>query len=122
MMYIVPSTTPSPSRRRAGFPAPDVRGLVGSVPRNLHLCLAQAIRNLPRSTTLPVVLPLSPRMKEYQAVILRLTQRTRDDEDALTDLLNERSRGGWEADLMTQQGERLTLVFSRPAPADLPAE
>ena len=59
-------------------------------------------------------------MKEYQAVILRLTQRTRDDEDALTDLLNERSRGGWEADLMTQQGDRLTLVFSRPAPADLP--
>ena len=52
-------------------------------------------------------------MKEYQAVILRLTRHTRDDEDALTDLLNERSRGGWEPALMTQDGARVTLVFSR---------
>lgn len=58
-------------------------------------------------------------MKEYQAVILRLSQRTRDDEDALTDLLNERSRSGWEATLVTQHADRMTLVFSRPAPADL---
>ena len=57
-------------------------------------------------------------MKEYQAVILRLSQRTRDDEDALTDLLNERSRGGWNAELMTQHGERVTLIFARPAPVD----
>jgi hypothetical protein len=54
-------------------------------------------------------------MKEYQAVILRLTQHTRDDEDLLTDLLNERSRGGWEPALMTQDGQRVTLVFARPA-------
>jgi hypothetical protein len=52
-------------------------------------------------------------MKEYQAVILKLTQRTREDEDALTDLLNERSRGGWEPALMSQDAERLTVVFSR---------
>jgi len=52
-------------------------------------------------------------MKEYQAVILRLTRHTRDDEDALTDLLNERSRGGWEPAMMTQEGTRLTLVFAR---------
>jgi hypothetical protein len=52
-------------------------------------------------------------MKEYQAVILRLTRHTRDDEDALTDLLNERSRSGWAPALMTQDGARLTLVFSR---------
>ena len=57
-------------------------------------------------------------MKEYQAVILRLSQRTRDDEDALTDLLNERSRSGWEAALVTQHADRMTLVFSRPAPTD----
>ena len=56
-------------------------------------------------------------MKEYQAVILRLTRHTRDDEDALTDLLNERSRGGWEPALMTQDGSRLTLVFSRDTEA-----
>ena len=54
-------------------------------------------------------------MKEYQAVILRLTRRTRDDEDALTDLLNERSRGGWEPVLMTQAEGRITLVFGLPA-------
>jgi hypothetical protein len=53
------------------------------------------------------------RMKEYQAVILRLTRHTRDDEDALTDLLNERSRGGWSPALMTQDGAKLTLVFTR---------
>jgi hypothetical protein len=52
-------------------------------------------------------------MKEYQAVILRLTRHTRDDEDALTDLLNERSRGGWSPALMTQDGAKLTLVFTR---------
>lgn len=57
-------------------------------------------------------------MKEYQAVILRLSRRTRDDEDALTDLLNERSRSGWEATLITQNSERMTVVFSRPAPVE----
>jgi hypothetical protein len=57
-------------------------------------------------------------MKEYQAVILRLTRHTRDDEDALTDLLNERSRGGWEPAMMTQEGTRLTLVFARPSDAE----
>jgi hypothetical protein len=52
-------------------------------------------------------------MKEYQAVILKLTQRTREDEDALTDLLNERSRGGWDPTMMSQDEQRLTVVFSR---------
>jgi len=54
-------------------------------------------------------------MKEYQAVILRLSHRTRDDEDALTDLLNERSRAGWDAAHVTQNEDRLTVIFSRPA-------
>jgi hypothetical protein len=54
-------------------------------------------------------------MKEYQAVVLRLTRHARDDEDALTDLLNERSRGGWEPALMSQDGTRLTIVFQRPS-------
>jgi hypothetical protein len=52
-------------------------------------------------------------LKEYQAVIIRLTRLARDDEDALTDLLNERSRGGWEPAMMTQEGTRLTIVFQR---------
>jgi len=54
-------------------------------------------------------------MKEYQAVILRLTRRQREDEDALTDLLNERSRGGWTPAHMTQDGLRITVIFSRDA-------
>ena len=52
-------------------------------------------------------------MKEYQAVILKLTRRTHDDEDALTDLMNERSRGGWVPALMTQDDVRITLIFAR---------
>jgi hypothetical protein len=54
-------------------------------------------------------------MNEYQAVILRLSRHTRDDEDALTDLLNERSRGGWEPTMMSHDEARLTIVFSRRA-------
>lgn len=54
-------------------------------------------------------------MKEYQAVILRLTRHQREDEDALTDLLNERSRGGWTPTMMSQQELRLTIVFEREA-------
>ncbi|HJU67868.1 MAG TPA: hypothetical protein VJ650_06420 [Gemmatimonadaceae bacterium] len=53
-------------------------------------------------------------MKEYQVVIHRLARHAQDDEVALTDLLNERSRGGWELATMTQDGQRLTLVFQRP--------
>jgi SRSO17 transposase len=57
-------------------------------------------------------------MKEYQAVILRIADRARDDEDALTDLLNERSRAGWEPVLMTQDHQRVTVVFQRQATND----
>jgi hypothetical protein len=55
-------------------------------------------------------------MKEYQAVIHRLTRHQREDEDALTDLLNERSRAGWVPTMMTQDGQRLTIIFGREAP------
>jgi hypothetical protein len=55
-------------------------------------------------------------MKEYQAVILRFGKRVREDEDALTDLLNERSRSGWTPALLTQDADRLTVVFAREAP------
>jgi len=54
-------------------------------------------------------------MKEYQAVIVRLSRRTRDDEDAITDLLNERSRSGWQPEMLSQDTERITVVFSRRA-------
>ena len=55
------------------------------------------------------------RMKEYQAVILRLTRHQREDEDALTDLLNERSRGGWHPAQLAQDASRLTIIFARDA-------
>ncbi|MBL8998467.1 MAG: hypothetical protein KJZ74_12990 [Gemmatimonadales bacterium] len=54
-------------------------------------------------------------MKEYQAVIVRLTRHGREDEDALTDLFNERSRGGWTPTTMSQHDLRLTVIFEREA-------
>jgi hypothetical protein len=58
-----------------------------------------------------------PAMNEYQAVILKLTRHMQEDEDALTDLLNERSRSGWEPVMITQGTTRLTVVFRRPGAA-----
>lgn len=57
-------------------------------------------------------------MKEYQAVVVKLTRHTREDEDTLTDLLNERSRGGWEPALMSQDEQRLIILFQRNAVAE----
>ena len=53
-------------------------------------------------------------MKQYQVVIVRLTGKGRDDEDSLTDLLNERTRMGWNYHAMTQlDSERMAVVFER---------
>lgn len=56
-------------------------------------------------------------MKEYQAVMIRLTHHTREDEESLTDLLNERSRTGWAPTLTVEGaapgGDRLTIIFER---------
>jgi hypothetical protein len=57
-------------------------------------------------------------MKEYQAVVVKLTRHTREDEDTLTDLLNERSRSGWEPAMMAQDQERVTILFQRDAVAE----
>jgi hypothetical protein len=56
-------------------------------------------------------------MKEYQAVVVKLTRHTRENEDTLTDLLNERSRGGWEPALMSQDERQLVIFFRRTAEA-----
>ena len=56
-------------------------------------------------------------MKEYQVVIVRLTRHVRDDEDALTDLLNERSRAGWHPSMLSQDGDRMTVIFERATPS-----
>jgi hypothetical protein len=54
-------------------------------------------------------------MKEYQAVVVKLTRHTRENEDTLTDLLNERIRGGWEPAHISQDKEQLILIFCRSA-------
>jgi hypothetical protein len=53
-------------------------------------------------------------MREYDVVIVRLAARTRPDEEALTDLLNERARAGWEFRSATAlSANRVMAVFSR---------
>jgi hypothetical protein len=57
-------------------------------------------------------------MQEYQTVMVRLAGRARDDEDAMTDLLNERARMGWRYESMTALAtDRLLVVFVRDAGA-----
>ena len=44
----------------------------------------------------------------------QLTGKGRDDEDNLTDLLNERTRGGWQYHDMSQvDTDRVAVVFER---------
>jgi hypothetical protein len=53
-------------------------------------------------------------MKEYQTVIVRMSGRSREDEETLTDLLNERARGGWtDHSLHPLDGNKILLVFTR---------
>jgi hypothetical protein len=47
--------------------------------------------------------------------MLRLSRHARDDEDALTDLLNERSRSGWQLAHLAQDDHRITVIFERPS-------
>jgi hypothetical protein len=57
-------------------------------------------------------------MTEYQVVMLRTTRHPREDEEALTDLLNERSRAGWRLETLAHSDDRMTVVFARePGPA-----
>ena len=70
---------------------------------------------------LPTAGSTFPAMNEYQAVILKLTRHVQEDEDALTDLLNERSRGGWVPAMIAQGTTRMTVVFTRQ-PASPPNE
>ena len=53
-------------------------------------------------------------MKQYQAVIIRLQGNSREDEDAVTDLLNERARMGWlDHSIHPLPEGRVLIVFSR---------
>ncbi len=53
-------------------------------------------------------------MTQYQVAIVRLQRKTREDEETLTDLLNERTRMGWHYHSLTYLGaERAAVVFER---------
>jgi hypothetical protein len=55
-------------------------------------------------------------MRQYDAVLVKLAGRTRPDEEALTDLLNERARVGWQLHAVTSLSSvRILVVFSRDA-------
>ena len=57
-------------------------------------------------------------MKQYQVVIVRMSGKGQDDEDSLTDLLNERTRMGWNFETMTQlESDRVAVVFQRETEA-----
>lgn len=56
-------------------------------------------------------------MREYQVAVARIAGKAREDEETLTDLLNERSRAGWEYHDMTPLGaDRVAVVFTRETP------
>ena len=53
-------------------------------------------------------------MKQYQVAIAKLQSKARDDEETLTDLLNERTRMGWHYHSMLQLAStRVLIVFER---------
>lgn len=55
-------------------------------------------------------------MKQYQVVIYRMQSKVREDEDGLTDLLNERARSGWLLERTTSLSQtRVMLIFVRQA-------
>jgi hypothetical protein len=53
-------------------------------------------------------------MSEYQAILIRLVGRAREDEETVTDELNDRRRGGWSLfQLLPLSPRRLMAVFQR---------
>jgi hypothetical protein len=55
-------------------------------------------------------------MKQYQAVITKLQGKAHEDEETLTDLLNERALAGWFYESSTAlAANRLLIVFVRQA-------
>jgi hypothetical protein len=51
---------------------------------------------------------------EYQAVVIRLSGKVLDDEETLTDELNDRRRAGWAlAQLAPLSPRRVLAVFER---------
>lgn len=51
---------------------------------------------------------------EYQAVVIRLSGKVLDDEETLTDELNDRRRAGWVlAQLAPLSPRRVLAVFER---------
>lgn len=55
-------------------------------------------------------------MRQFQVVIHKLQNRSQEDEDSLTDLLNERARAGWDFHSLSPLADsRTAVVFFRDA-------
>jgi hypothetical protein len=53
-------------------------------------------------------------MSEYQAILIRLSGKVLEDEESITDELNDRRRGGWVlCQLVPLSARRLVAVFQR---------
>jgi hypothetical protein len=53
-------------------------------------------------------------LSEYQAILIRLAGRAREDEETVTDELNDRRRSGWSLfQLLPLSPRRVLAVFQR---------
>ncbi len=53
-------------------------------------------------------------MREYQVAIVRLSGKSREDEELLTDLLNERARMGWSNHtVQVLESPKILVIFTR---------
>jgi hypothetical protein len=53
-------------------------------------------------------------MRQFQVAIVKLQRKSREDEEMLTDLLNERTRMGWiYHSLAKLDDDRVAAVFER---------
>jgi|APFre7841882590_1041340.scaffolds.fasta_scaffold02348_3 hypothetical protein len=53
-------------------------------------------------------------MSEYQAILIRLSGKVLEDEETVTDELNDRRRGGWALfQLVPLSPRRVLAVFQR---------
>lgn len=55
-------------------------------------------------------------MREYQVAIVKMGGTSREDEETLTDLLNERARAGWTYETAAPlDRSRVAVIFAREA-------
>ena len=84
------------------------------------LCFQQEVLNFERGLIRSVLAEVNGSVT-YAAALMGISYQRLAHiiEKRHPDLLNERSRGGWEPALMTQDAQRITVVFRRDADAEL---